>query len=159
MLSGVDNRNRSVIFRADVGTRTVRRKRHGAWTPANFESLDQGGSRDIDHRDGSCVFGSDVNKLSVWAQLDALGLFADWNGLGDFAGADVNEAGFGVVFVGDNDGAAVVGEIEILRVGTALDGAHKLVLPNIEDPNTVCSFVGRRKLALVDARASKGRTA
>src|SRR4029077_12530697 len=88
-----------------------------------------------------------------------LRLFAYGNGFCDLSSGDIDEAGFGVVFVGDNDGASIGREVEIFRIRTTLDGTNKLVLLDIEDANAIGTLVGRRKLAFVDARSGERRTA
>ncbi len=65
----------------------------------------------------------------------------------------------GVVFVGDIELLAIFADVEVFRVGAAVNDSEKLVLTDIEDSDAIGALVGRRKSALIDTGAGDGRSA
>src|SRR6202012_58531 len=70
---------------------------------------------------------------------------------------NVDDADGRYVFVGNVKLRAVLADVEVLRIRSAMNGADNFVLSHIEDPDSIGGLGGGRKLPLIDVRPSNGR--
>jgi len=86
-------------------------------------------------------------------------VFADGNAHENFLAGHIDHAQRAGVFVRGEDLRSVLAERRLLGIRPAVKHAHDFPLSDIENPDPVGSFVGRRQLALVDARPGDWRAA
>ncbi len=88
----------------------------------------------IHHGNRAIFFGRGVHELAVRRDGYAFRFAADFDGLCDFSGRDVNKTDTGNIFVRDEQGVAILTHIKILRVGTAVNDTYQFVLGDIKTP-------------------------
>src|ERR1700677_4046317 len=123
----------------------------------NLECLDDLARNRVKYRNGSGLFGSDPDLLAVRGYFDAFRLCPQGKRLNHRTRGNVDDADGGDVFVGYVKLRAIAADVEVLRVGAAMNDADNFVLCNIEDPDSIGALVGRRKCALIDVWSSNGR--
>ena len=119
---------------------------------SDFECLEDLTRHRIENRNSPGLFGSDVDQLSVGSHLDSLGLLAHLRRFDHRSRSDVDDADGRIVFVGDVQLGSILADVEVLRIGAALDDANDLLLRDVEYADAVGALIGRRKRAFVDVR-------